>query len=369
MEERARRTWAAAIGLTILVVAAAVTAPPGRVRLDLVSSFLLVVPALATAVRRRAPLAVLGLATACMLGYQLRGYPGVAPALVVMVALHAAVRARHRWPAGAAAGLVLIGGVAGELAGPGGRPQEALQRWLLLAGWLVAAGVAGELSRQRAAQVARLEQRARDEERLRIARELHDSLTHSISLIKVRAGVAVHLARKRGEPVPESLLAIEQAGREAMASLRAALEVLSDPGEIDELVAAARDAGVPVTLTVTGSPWALPGPVRHTAYRLVQEALTNVTRHAGAATVTVRLAYKPGALDVHVENDGPGAPDLPGEDDAPGAPDLLGGNDAPGRGLTGMRDRVAAVGGSLRIGHRTGGGYRVHATLPREVPA
>jgi signal transduction histidine kinase len=277
-----------------------------------------------------------------------------------------------------AVGLVLVGGVAGELAGTGQEPHEVFQRWLLLIGWMVAACVAGELSRQRAVHLAHLERRAvdaelsreetarrrADEERLRIARDLHDSLTHSISLIKVHAGVAVHLARKRGEPVPEALLAIEQASREAMNELRATLEVLRTDDApaglglglegLDKLVESTRRAGVPVTVTVTGSPRTLPVSVQRTAYRVVQEALTNVTRHAGPATTTVRLEYARDALAVHVDDDGPGA----------GAATIT-----PGTGLTGMRERVMAVGGSLQAGWRDGGGFRVHATLPLHAPS
>lgn len=371
------RWWplAAAFGLTVLVVVSAVTAPPGRVRLDLISSFLLVVPAMTTAVRRRLPLAVLGLATVCLLVYQLRGYPGVAPALTMMVALYTAVGSRRRWQAGVAVGLVLTGGFIGELVGTGGQPKEIFQRWLLLVGWMVAACAAGELSRQRAVQLAHLEQRTLDaersreetarrranEERLRIARDLHDSLTHSISLIKVRAGVAVHLARKRGEQVPEALLAIEQASRQAVDELRATLEVLRTndiPATegldgLDGLVEGTRKAGVPVTVAVTGSPCALPVPVQRAAYRVVQEALTNVTRHAGPATATIRIEYGHDALTVHVDDNGLGTDGTPA---------------APGVGLIGMRERVNAVGGSLHTGHRDGGGFSVRATLPLEAP-
>ena len=138
------------------------------------------------------------------------------------------------------------------------------------------------------------------EERLRIARELHDSLTHSISVIQVQAGVAVHLARKRGEEVPPALLAIQEAGADAVRELRATLGVLrseedgdgSGLGQLDRLVARARAAGLPVTVTVTGAERPLPPEVDQ-ADRIVQEALTNVSRHAGQARASVQLYYTP----------------------------------------------------------------------------
>ncbi|AGZ41512.1 sensor histidine kinase [Actinoplanes friuliensis] len=372
---RGWRLLAATAGLTVLVVVAAVTSPPGRVRLDLLSSVVLVLPALATAARARFPVAVLAVATLGLVVYQVRGYPGVAPALTVMVALFATVRAGHRWAAGVAVAVSLLGGFAGELAAPGDPDQGVFQRWLLLVGWLLASCVAAELSRQRRHQLGLVEERAAtaertreetarrraDEERLRIARDLHDALTHSISLINVQAGVAVHLARKNGESVPEALVTIQETGREAMRELRATLEVLraddtaggAGLDRLDRLVEGARKAGLPVTVTVNGLPRDLPAPVDRTAYRIVQEALTNVTRHAGPASAAVRLDYGECELSVRVDDDGTGS----------GAP---GGT---GVGLVGMRERVAALGGSLHAGPRSGTGFSVRATLPMEAPS
>ena len=200
------------------------------------------------------------------------------------------------------------------------------------------------------------------EERLRIARELHDSLTHSISVIQVQAGVAVHLARKRGEDVPPALLAIQEAGTDAARELRTTLSVLrseedgdhSDLGQLDRLVARLRAAGLPVTVTVTGTQRPLPPEADQAAYRIVQEALTNVSRHAGRACARVHLHYSPDALSVQVDDDGPG----------PGA-----GPAGPGLGLIGMRERVTALGGRLHAGPRDGGGFRVYAELPARAPS
>src|SRR5215831_822018 len=158
-------------------------------------------------------------------------------------------------------------------------------------------------------------QRRAMQERLRIARELHDSLTHSISVIQVQAGVAEHLAHKRGDEVPPALLAIQEAGADAARELRATLSVLraAEDGDgsglcqLESLVARARAAGLPVTVTVTGAERPLPPDVDQAAYRIVQEALTNVTRHAGQARATVRLHYAPGELAVQVDDDGSGS--------------------------------------------------------------
>jgi len=199
------------------------------------------------------------------------------------------------------------------------------------------------------------------EERLRIARELHDSLTHSISVIQVQAGVAVHLARKRGEDVPPALMAIEEAGADAVRELRATLGVLrSEDGDgsglsqLDGLVARARAAGLPVTVTVTGQQRPLPPEADQAAYRIVQEALTNVTRHAGHACASVHLHYTPEALSIQVDDDGQGTGTRPS---------------GPGLGLVGMRERVSALGGRLQAGPQDDGGFQVRAELPARAPS
>ncbi|MFE5342039.1 sensor histidine kinase [Isoptericola sp. NPDC056578] len=248
-----------------------------------------------------------------------------------------------------------------------GRPRERV----LAAGWLVSLGVAGVAVLQWRAYVREVEQRAEDaertrdevarrravEERLRIARELHDSLTHSISVIKVQAGVAAHLARKRGEEPPPALLAIQEASTDAARELRSTLDVLRRDGEpngngidrLEALVERAEAAGVPTTVRLLGVRRALPAETDQAAYRVVQEALTNVARHGGAAAAaTVRVAFAARELTLHVDDDGRGAPGEP----------------EPGHGLTGMRERVAALGGTLHAGPGTGGGFSVRVTLP-----
>jgi signal transduction histidine kinase len=249
-------------------------------------------------------------------------------------------------------------------------------RKLHAAGWFISAGVMAVAAGMWQLHLREVEQRAEEaertrdevarrravEERLRIARELHDSLTHSISVIQVQAGVAVHLARKRGEDVPPALLAIQEAGTDAARELRATLGVLrsqgpgggedydgSGLGQLDSLVARARSAGLPVTVTVTGAQRELSSDVDQAAYRIVQEALTNVSRHAGSACAAVHLHYAQDALTVQVNDDGNGS----------GAKSA-----GPGLGLIGMRERVSALGGRLQAGPREDGGFQVRAELP-----
>src|ERR1700677_1647557 len=207
------------------------------------------------------------------------------------------------------------------------RTDRGRQRFYA-AGWVISAGVMVVASRVWRLHLREVEQRAEEaertrdevarrravEERLRIARELHDSLTHSISVIQIQAGVAEHLARKRGEDVPPALAAIQEAGADAARELRATLSVLrstedsdgSGLGQLESLVARARAAGLPVTVTVDGAQRPLPPEVDQAAYRIVQEALTNVSRHAGHACASVHLHYTPKSLTVQVDDDGKG---------------------------------------------------------------
>jgi signal transduction histidine kinase len=258
---------------------------------------------------------------------------------------------------------------------------EPGRRGFYAAGWLISAGVMVVTFRMWQLHVREVEQRAEDamrtrdeaarrramEERLRIARELHDSLTHSISVICVQAGVAVHLARKRGEEAPPALLAIQEAGADAARELRTTLSVLrseedgdsSGLSQLDSLVARAGGAGLPVTVTVTGAERPLPPEVDQAAYRIVQEALTNVSRHAGHACASVHLHYTPETLSVQVDDDGAGTGIGAGTGLRPAG---------TGLGLIGMRERVTALGGRFRAGPRDRGGFQVRAELPARAP-
>ncbi|MER5280569.1 sensor histidine kinase [Streptomyces sp. NPDC002809] len=368
--ETGRRTRLLDAGLAVAIgaavtVAAGLASEPGVLDLLLVAT-----GSLALAGHRRAPRTVLAVTTLAMSGYVFHAHPGTWAAFPVLAAVHASARSGHRaW--GVAAGALFLAGYFTVLVTASPAAEGVVERTVLLLGWFLCAGVTGLIDKNWQAYLRQTEQRALDaertrdeaalrragEERLRIARELHDSLTHSISIVKLQAGVAVHLARKRGTEVEPALLAIQEASGEAMRELRATLEVLRtdvvEPGtgldRIGELAERARSAGIALAVTVSGEERPLPVAVDHAAYRIVQEALTNVARHADRAPTTVRLAYGPDALTVHVDDRGPCGPD-----------DTV----TAGTGLTGMRERVTALGGTLAAAPRRDGGFSVHAELP-----
>ena len=361
--------WVIAVGVAAVLLVTGLSGQPAAGNLDLLGYGLLTASGLALAARRRAPVPVLAVTGLCAVGYQAAGVD--APAVAYLFAVYAAVRAGHRTITVVASVIMLaalpLAALASGLHDTGEAFAQA--RGALELAWLIAAGAAGEALRQaerRADEAERtLEETARrraDEERLHIARELHDSLTHQISVIKVQAEVAVHLARKRGEPVPEALLAIREAGREAARELRATLEALRDDDQnpprgldhVPDLVQRARTAGLDAKLTIEGHRNHVPAAVDRTAYRIVQESLTNIARHAAAATAWVRIDYRPDALVIRVDDDGTATSDT--------AP-------VPGVGLLGMRERVTALGGRLRAAPRSEGGFTVHAELPVDQPS
>ena len=254
----------------------------------------------------------------------------------------------------------------------------------LMRTWQRRAGDSAERLRRAQAEHEAQTRRAVEAERARIAGELHDVVTHNVSVMVVQAGAARSvLGSSPGQPGPdqagaartavEALLAVEASGRTAMAELRHLLGLLAPAGQpsaaddaalvpqpgvgqVRALVERVRAAGLPVELAITGAR-ALPPGVDLAAYRVVQEALTNVIRHAGVTRAAVRLEYRPDDLLITVTDDGPaaGVPPVPG----------AGG----GRGLIGLRERIAIYGGELDAGPRPGGGWRVRARIPLEAPA
>jgi signal transduction histidine kinase len=216
---------------------------------------------------------------------------------------------------------------------------------------------------ERAEQTREEEARRRvDAERLRIARELHDVVAHSMSMINVQAGAAAHVLEDQPEQAAEALQAIKVASREGLRELRAILNVLRQVDEseatapapgldnVSSLVTAADQSGLRATASVVGPPRPVPPTVELAAYRIVQESLTNVLRHARARRATVELQYLPDAMIVRVDDDGR----APGDDFTQGT----------GGGITGMRERAEALGGTVRAGPKPEGGWRVEARFP-----
>jgi signal transduction histidine kinase len=335
---------------------------PDRDQLDNLAWALLLAGPVALAARNRHPLPVLVTVVAATLLYVGLGYPYGPIFLSLVIALFTAVNAGYRLAAWVAAGVTYGFLVAGDV-WPPKLHLAAVAAWLVV---VLVVSEAARVRRERMAEAlhAREEEARRQagEERLRIARELHDVLAHNISLINVQAGTALHLMDEQPEQARTALAAIKDASKEALRELRSVLDVLRardeepprspTPGlaHLDDLVARSEAAGLDVDVEVEGVPRQLPAEIDRAAFRIAQEALTNVTRHAVDASATVRVAYGDEDLTVQVVDDGRGAPTLP----APGA----------GSGIAGMRERAAALGGQLDAGPRPGGGFRVRARLP-----
>ncbi|MEU5067452.1 histidine kinase [Streptomyces virginiae] len=360
------RDWLIAVGVAAALWVTGLSGQHSATGLGLLGYVLLAVGGLALAAGRRAPVAVLAVTGLCAVGYQAAGFDVAAVAF--LFAVYAAMRAGHRIVTVAVSVAVLaalpLAALASGLHDTGEAFAQA--RGALQIAWLIAAGAAGEALRQaeqRADEAERTREetarRRADEERLHIARELHDSLTHQISVIKVQSEAAVHVARKRGEPVAEALLAIRDAGREASRELRATLEALRDDDttpphgldHIPELVERAGKTGLQATLTIQGRQHDVPAAVGRTLYRIVQESLTNIARHADATTASVHIDHRPDAVALQVDDNGKATPHA--------VP-------VPGIGLLGMRERVTALGGRLRAAPRDEGGFTVQAELPVE---
>jgi len=240
----------------------------------------------------------------------------------------------------------------------------AAQDMAWAAAWVLVPWAVGAVVRSHRVSVAQdLEAESRRrayEQRLQIAREVHDVVGHGLAVINMQAGVALHVLERRPEQARVALEAIRQASKESLDEVRATLAVFREPEggrqaepglrQLEGLVAAMAEHGLPVELVVTGEPSGLPAAVDLAGYRIVQESLTNVVRHAGAGRATVRVAYEPGRVVVEVTDDGRSR----------------GGTRrrAAGHGIAGMRERAAALGGELAAGPRPEGGFRVLARLP-----
>ncbi len=374
----------AAVGLLAAASVVAATSqiePSGGERpLDGLAYACMVTAGGALAGRRRWPLPVVGVVTTALALYLARGYPGGPVFVTLYVALYALATSRGRrvaFPAAAAtaSGLVVVGEVAGT--GPG-------LLHLVFVGWAAAAVFLGDAVRSRHHYLEALEQRARHleqsredearrrvaEERLRIAQDLHDSVAHTMATINVQAGVAAHVIDRHPDKARDALVVIQQASSEVLDELAALLGLLRPdgqerhstslaptpgPAQLGSLVESAQRSGLEVTLRVERDLGAVPQPVGVALYRIVQESLTNVVRHAGAgarATVTV-TDDGDGGLAVEIADDGAGA----------------NGTGGTGVGIVGMRERAEATGGTLTAGARPQGGWVVRGVWPHHQGA
>jgi signal transduction histidine kinase len=371
---------------------------------------LLVLQGLPLAARRSQPIVAFSVVGIVRVWFDVLGF-GYAPLPIGPAIAYYTVMARCSTGLRVALSAVLLVGVTESQTAPGhNEPYDFFIALLTL----VVAGIAGLLSRQRTAYLGEIEDRAqraeteRDQnaalaaagERTRIARELHDVVAHHVSLMAVQAEAAGSLLPGRPAAAERSVEIIGETARQALVELRRLLGVLRGPGEqpqaapspslddLDGLLAQVRAAGLQVDLAVDGSPAALAPGVALTAYRIVQEALTNTLRHSAAQCATVRICYEPEYVTVTVADQGaPGAaisaasPAVgagagvgPGVGPGAGAGRPATGEDSGGRragglgsagfGLAGIVERVASCGGTLTVGP-TGGGFAVTAKLPR----
>jgi signal transduction histidine kinase len=373
-------------GIAVVLVAAAVAgvgphavAAPRPVDAGAVA--LAAVVASAVALRRRHPVAALAVLDAALVLWVLAGYPGLLIALAPLVGCYTLAAQRGwRWGLAGAAPTALVAVVAVRVLG-GAEQAGTVPITVLLVATASSAGAAVGYYRavlaatraQLARETRSREERARRvavEERLRIARELHDVLGHAMATISVQAGVGLHVIDRRPQQAHEALAAIKKICDEGLADVRTILGVLRTdaPAEeppaqprtprggldrLTELVDTAEAAGLRVELDVRGDVRPLPTAVDMAAFRIVQEALTNVLRHAGAATVRLALRRDPSRLLITVHDDG--------RTDAAGPGD--------GHGIDGMRERARALSGRLTAAPHPGGGFEVRAELPLPDPA
>jgi signal transduction histidine kinase len=376
--------WPRWLAVTVLVMCAALITLAGPYPHDrgqrLVLAFVICVP---VAALRRWPLPVLAAAT---IADTMAMAAGNAPVLFGVVLGLASYLAASRLPRrvsipAAAVSAAALGGALGYLAlADGPVAAEAMLGFLpLVAGWFTGdsvaarqrylAGLAEQAERERAAEAEQARQQVR-EERVRIAHELHDVVAHTLAVITVQAGVGRRLMAKRPEEASTALESIETIGRTAQEELRVVLSLLRDEEngtaalapaprlvDVKELVETVRASGTPVDLHMSGSDRALSPALELSVYRVVQEALTNVVKHAPGARATVDLAVFDNVIHLDVTDDGGRAgPPASGEQQA-----------GPGHGIVGMRERITAFGGWLHAEPLAEGrGFRVTAQVPVE---
>jgi signal transduction histidine kinase len=343
---------------------------------------LLILSGVAVVARRRWPVAVFAVTAAASLVYFGLDFPDRLSCLALFVALYtlAAYGDGRRSLLVAGAGITVLT-VGWLIAAADVEPGVAVGWVFFRIGASIISTTLGESVRSRrviaadAQQRAELAERAREEEtrarvdaeRLRIAREVHDTVAHAIAIINVQAGVTAHVLDKRPEQAREALRTIEQTSSRALQEMRAVLGVLRkddereahphpDLGQVDELARKAGEAGLEVTVEQTPAAAAMPSAVSGAAYRIIQESITNVIRHVGPTEVTVTIETGPDALRIRVTDEGSRHP-VP-------VPTRAGGPPSTGRGIVGMRERCQLLGGELHARTRPGGGFEVAACLP-----
>jgi signal transduction histidine kinase len=366
-----------AFGAAVLTVAAIASRDEwGSVTPDPLAYSLGIAAAAALVWRRRFPVAVVAGVEMITVAYHAIGYPGGPPVISLWVALFSAAALGRQ--AAALVGLLswlAISVLAQLVFDNEGVVYVVAEAALISCSYLLGSLLfsrdryqAEMLERARLSQ-AHLDREAKQrviEERLRIARELHDVMAHTITAISVQAGSGIDVFEERPEQARAALEAIRGISREAMSELRATIGPLrkgrdAEPDriqvrglrELDEVIETVRRAGVAVELVRDGGAAPLPASVDLTAYRIVQESLTNVVRHAGAHHATVTIRHGAGAVTIEVCDDGRGP----------------NGSTSPGNGIKGMAERVKALGGTFSTGTDPGGGFRVTATLPLGAPS
>ncbi|MBB5788703.1 histidine kinase [Jiangella mangrovi] len=350
---------------------------------DVYAYALVVLATLPFVLRSRYPRTVLMVSGAAVLGYLAAGYPyGPIMFTILVVSFtfgyQLPLRTAVRWIGGYWA-LIAVLSVSRLLDESGDFWRQASAGTIgSLAAFAAPLAIGAALKTRRESQAdvrAALARRAVSEERLRMAQELHDSVGHGLAVIAMQAGVALHVLERNPEKVRAALEAIRDTSKSSLDGLRAELQVLRSPvtdaaprrpvaglSEVGVLLDRIRAGGVEVTADLSGADGDLPPDVDVAAYRIVQESLTNVLRHAAATRAEVRIRRSDGELLLDVSDDGVGARPRAEPQLTPSSPD------GSGTGIAGMRARAEALGGRLQAGPRTGGGFAVHARLPL-VPA
>ncbi|GAB2858657.1 sensor histidine kinase [Actinoallomurus bryophytorum] len=369
-------------GLLALLVGAVVMVSSGR--LETFAPFpdvLLLCSVAALLVRRMWPRMVLALVTAAAAAYAGIGYPTLAIIAAPSLAMYA-VAQRVSWLRALAAG-----GLSFLVVLPPFLLRSVHQRGLQVWGAVPIVGTALLLPtvlavaiRMRRASVARAGAEAVrgrvEDERLQIAREVHDAIGHALAVIYMQAGVALHVSERRPEQAKQALEAVNQVSAEALVELDTTFGVFREEfgadrvdlsfDRLDGLLAAVRRVGLDVEFAVAGARRSLPAEVELAAYRIIQESLTNVLHHAGPVRATVEVRYEPAELVLSIANDEPDGSADAGEVAGPDGKGATGGSVSGngGHGIAGMRERAAALGGTLAAGPRAAGGFQVMARLP-----